>query len=890
MASPEDGRKAGSGGSDVRVSADPLAAALCYAGRGLAVLPIHCPDGGGCSCSKEGCDRAAKHPRTARGSTDATADAATIRGWWARWPGANVAIATGAGRGVFMVGPDGSGGLEDLATLEAEHGPLPATWRARSGGKDPGKHFYFRWPAGRVVRNRRNHRGLKIDVRGEGGFAVAPPSRHASGNAYAWEVAPWECSVAEAPGWLVDWCEPERPDAPAEPGPGRGLWALRTTAGASPADRVIAYLEKCPPAVSGEGGHATTFRVARAVVYGFALGPELGFRLLREHYNPRCVPPWSDKELWHKCQDADARPCNHPRGWLLGDGVRAPVSRVTGGGRCVGASRHVGVKAPGRLPPAFVPFPLAAMPDVLRDLVSAGAAAIGCDPALIAPHALAAAAGCIGNSRALRLKRGWVEPCVLWALTVADSGQLKTPGWRQAVDPLMELQVELFEEHRRQMEEHRRELEQWQATPRDERGERPRPPAEPPSIVTSDATIEALGQLLAANPHGLLLATDELDTWFQSFCRYRKHGGSDRGQWLQLHGAATLRIDRLTREPRTLIVPRAGVSICGTIQPAVLAAALDEQALHAGTGARLLLAMPPDRRRRWSEAEVAEGLVERYQLLFRELLGLPLADERRRRPHVLNLSAGAKRLWVDFYNEWGRVQFQAEGEQRAAFAKMEGYASRLALLHHVVSLAAAGVSDLLDVTEASMSAGIELARWFAAEAVRVYATLAETEAERATRRLVEYIRSRGGSVTVRELQRCNSRRWPDAATAEADLAALAAAGLAEWEGPTPGPQGGQPARRLRLLCPTPDSTDTTAPAEERSMPDSTTDRTAAGPEKCGETPGSVGRRAGTNGQAAEEALPGAPEGRPGGCVGRGRDGAPRRGPGDPGRTPFEEES
>src|SRR5262249_47825555 len=151
---------------------------------------------------------------------------------------------------------------------------------------------------------------------------------------------------------------------------------------------------------------------------------------------------------------------------------------------------------------------------------------------------------------------------------------------------------------------------------------------------------------------------------------------------------------------------------------------------QAGLGARFLTVMPPDRRRVWTENELPEELGQRYQKLLQALLDLPLADAKKRRPHVLELSPTAKVLWVDFYNEWGVVQQTAEGEQRAAFAKIEAYASRLMLLHHVLAHVAAGAVDTVPVTETSARAGVELARWFATEAVRVYAMLRESEEER----------------------------------------------------------------------------------------------------------------------------------------------------------------
>src|SRR5262249_43364349 len=164
-------------------------------------------------------------------------------------------------------------------------------------------------------------------------------------------------------------------------------------------------------------------------------------------------------------------------------------------------------------------------------------------------------------------------------------------------------------------------------------------------------------------------------------------------------------------------------SVTGTVQPVVLDRALDREALAAGLGARFLFAYPPRRKREWTENEIGDKVVESYQGLIRDLLALGLDEAAKRKPHLMGLCAGAQRRWLPFYNEWGNVQEVAEGEQAAAFAKIEAYASRLMLLHHVVSHTAAAVGDKRAITEASARAGIALARWFAYEAGRIYTIL-----------------------------------------------------------------------------------------------------------------------------------------------------------------------
>jgi len=82
-------------------------------------------------------------------------------------------------------------------------------------------------------------------------------------------------------------------------------------------ERASRYLAEVEPAISGSGGHNTTFRAACKLVIGFNLNTDEAFQLLWEEYNPRCQPPWTEKELRHKVKEADKQPGE--RGELLGE-------------------------------------------------------------------------------------------------------------------------------------------------------------------------------------------------------------------------------------------------------------------------------------------------------------------------------------------------------------------------------------------------------------------------------------------------------------------------------------------------------------------------------------------------------------------------------------------
>ena len=187
--------------------------ALALARRGWAVFPVHGMTARGCTCGRDQCDSPGKHPLTGHGLKDATTDEAAIEAWWDRWPWANVAVATGAVSGLVVLDVDGALGQESLDDLEDQHAPLPPSMVSITGH---GRHHLFAHP-GETIRNQAGSRlGPGLDVRGDGGYIVAPPSMHASGVRYAW-AEPVGAIVA-LPGWLLELLrEPAAPEARPAP-------------------------------------------------------------------------------------------------------------------------------------------------------------------------------------------------------------------------------------------------------------------------------------------------------------------------------------------------------------------------------------------------------------------------------------------------------------------------------------------------------------------------------------------------------------------------------------------------------------------------------------------------------------------------------------------------
>jgi putative DNA primase/helicase len=161
-----------------------LQEALTLAARGWPVFP---------------CQSRGKKPLVTDWPHRATCDTAELEAHWLRFPTGNVAIATGARSGIFVLDVDGQEGSDSLQEWARAGKKLPDTLRVMTAR---GSHLYFAWPTGTGVRNSVKKLAPGLDVRGEGGYVIAPPSVHESGHIYQFfdpAIAP--CT---APEWLLE--------------------------------------------------------------------------------------------------------------------------------------------------------------------------------------------------------------------------------------------------------------------------------------------------------------------------------------------------------------------------------------------------------------------------------------------------------------------------------------------------------------------------------------------------------------------------------------------------------------------------------------------------------------------------------------------------------------
>ena len=431
------------------------------------------------------------------------------------------------------------------------------------------------------------------------------------------------------------------------------------------------------------------------------------------------------------------------------------------------------------------PFPAHALPEPLQEFVRRQGEALGCPDVFLVLPVLAVTSTAIGNTYRVQVWEGWQEPCVVWTLVVGHSGTMKTIAHEKAIEPLDKYQGEAFAKHETELRTFETLHEDWeQDNARRKKNpttfSAPEPePVEPTveRVVVSDTTMEALARTLSENPRGVLVDRDEASGWFESLNQY-KAGGDDGSKFLELFRGKAFTVDRVSR--KTLRVNKPFVSFCGTIQPSSLRYTMTKRNRDNGTMARFLIAFPESPPKQWNDCTTSLPAAEAYERLVRRLVENQqrMDDFEKPEPTVVPLSEEAKEVFKAWYNNHNKELDGQPENIRATWSKLEAYVPRLALLFCLVGDPATPPAT---VDMNSVQRAIEVVDWFKKEALRIESLVDMDEETENLQRLVDLIRSNGGSMSPRELQRKSPRYGKTSRKAEQWLEKVIEAGYGRWE-------------------------------------------------------------------------------------------------------------
>ena len=493
-----------------------------------------------------------KVPLTPNGFRDATKDPTQIRAWWREYPDANVAIPTGSISGFDALDIDlRHGGEGSLDELVRQHGPLPETAESLTGGG--GHHVLFKHGEG--VKNAADIKP-GIDVRGDGGYIVVPPSMHESGRSYAWEQSsrPEDVDIAEWPRWLLALLPSRNGSTPPAPAVG----------------------EEIP-----EGRRNATFCSLAGTMRARDMSRGAIEAALFEE-NKKCSPPLSENEIKKIAGSVSRYPAPEP----------TKPSKAPSGGFAGSEPERFGEAEwpePEALPeglPPVEPFPFELLPGSLRPWVEDIAERMQCPPDYLAVGAMVALGATVGRQVGIRPRRqdDWLVVPNLWGIAVGNPGLMKSPALAEVLKPLRRLEAEARDEYqgivveyeaermvadaeKKQAEDEvKKAVKEGVGDPKAMALEAVNAAVQEPQrqrYIVNDTTVEKLGELLAANLRGLMLFRDELS----GFLRMLDKEGNEGARAFYLEGwagsGAEFTYDRIGRG--TIDLPPPCISVLGAM-------------------------------------------------------------------------------------------------------------------------------------------------------------------------------------------------------------------------------------------------------------------------------------------------------------------------------------
>lgn len=785
------------GGDGCTDAPDKGTAAAWYASvKRWRVLPLHhMTPAGRCSCGNpdgtadHDYRQGGKHPIHKAWQQKATTNLDTIAGWYRSRPHANIGLATGRESGFFVldVDPD-NGGDEALLKLEAEHGDLPLTWCVETGSG--GNHYYFNYPDFDVTNATKALRALGIhgiDIRGDGGQVVAPPSVSGKGPYISTKL-----EMVDAPQWLLDILRP-KPRQQAAPRD------FTIPTGALDTYTEKALRDECDQIIGApDGDQNNTINIA-----AFNIGQLVGAGALTESEARQALL-------------AAARAGNHPEGRAaatIESGLRAGMSDPRSPWPPVGAERiqvstasvkrgvlrdESDVQAHFAEPPdplggAEMPQPPEMDPDAMLPPVLARAARAVEEhlqvpveaPALMGISVLSTAS--LGRFLIRDTASGWTQPPIVRTLTLLRSGERKSDTVRLMGRPIKTAERQRWMAHQEALSRAGKDRETLELELDDVKAqlkrdgakfakdpaakkallsemdalkarlaELPDPDANPPQLTISDSTPEALVQALHDNSEciGMLLAEDTLFAQIAGLYT----GTPNLGIYLSSYDEEEYIVNRVGRGVRILWNPALAIGML--VQPHVVESAANiPGARSSGLLGRWLFAAPKSRmgERTIESPPLDSAVMGDWDAAVSRLLAmrvrpddvpvLVLGEEARR-------ELNAFRAWIE--------PLQLEVVGRFAHmtdwtGKIAGTAMRIAGLYHLAG--GYGISE--PVSLQTMRWAIALARWACTHAEYVHRVWRQANDVPGVEWILKWLRLRArgsDTFTRRELMRSGVAR------------------------------------------------------------------------------------------------------------------------------------
>jgi len=547
-----------------------------------------------------------------------------IEQWFTKWPDANTGIVTGQISGIVVVDFDSN---EAFGAAQLKGLPITPTVKTSRGC-----HVYFKWRH-KVFNFQKRDDLPGVDLRGDGGYVVGPGSTHESGHIYHCVEGDGldDVPLAEIPDWVTA-------AAPAQKNPLKELY-------------------KGVP--DGSRNDSLARLVGSWVNDGLSMEECLS---MARTVNQRNTPPDEDKNVVETVQSIFTKHHNSNVGDVeeVEDFVRDIFPQVQ--------------------------FPLDVFPEDLKQFIVNTSIAFNVPVEVVAVGVLAILSVAIGNSIRVSPKADWQEAVFIWLIIIGRSGSGKTPPIKKLLKPINDLQKDECRIFNKAWEEYELNLENYKKKSKkiemeislDDKPEKPLLK----HYKVSDATIEALADIMKTSPRGILLHQDEISGLILGFNQY-KNKGNDRQKILELWNCDPWKVDRVTAG--TKYVHDTGCGILGGIQPLVLPAVFKEDSISDGLLPRFLFTVITQ-----DSVYTGDSLSWKDEQFWQEMVKgfydskLKKDDFGNNSPRIIKFDQYASDIYKKFKQKYKEQGKYLPERARVFLPKLEAYAIRISGILHIL--------------------------------------------------------------------------------------------------------------------------------------------------------------------------------------------------------------
>lgn len=780
-----------------------IEAALVYISLGWPVFP---------------CDPQTKRPLVRHWKEDASTRREDVLLWWNKTPNALIGLPCGPSTDLLVIDVDIDGskqGAESLAALEAKFGPLGAVLSATTGGG--GLHLFFKWSPGHGLGNARGALPPDIDVRGDGGYIIAAPSVSVKGQYfYNEDTSVFPPELTAPPAWLVEIIKTPK----SRPGPVRQALTPQGSHSGTGHPYTAAMLESLCAEIRATPGGQRNQKLNNAAIRCGHFIP--GGRLSRgdaerELSMAGSLAGLDEREmlatlksgieaglLEPKDPPQNGRPQPRP-----GDDRDIAAPEPSANDDWGPAIPFEAIETP--------PFPLEALPPVLKDFVTIVSESIQVPPGLVLINALACMAVAIQGKARVVVSTEYSEPMNLYMLAALPPGERKSAVVEICKAPLLDWQkreAELKASDRKKALSERKSQEKLIESRRsqlikikdeDERRAEisaigdleaglPDVPALP-RLFADDTTPEALAILMAAQGERLGVIEAEAGL-FETLAGRYSNGVPNIDLVLKAWNGEPVMIDRRRGEPVSLEKPM--LTVCVSAQPEVVAGLTDKPGFRGrGLLARFFYVLPESRvgYRSVDVSPVPDSIKRAYAAKLETALevrpfGMP---DGTIEPHAVRLSSEAESLRRDFA-EHVEISMRPDGQLESLkewASKLPGNMLRLAGLLHFWAEDRPQDSAISGQT---MNTAITLAAVMAEHCRAAFQLMRADDAVECAKAILKWLTSeRLNSFTARACLRKIEGRWPKMEQVDLGLAILEDRGYIQPE-VVESPKRGRPSR------------------------------------------------------------------------------------------------